>query len=314
MEALGCEKMQLGLACVGGLVLLIKTFKFMKGSFRLLRNYVFRTYPDFKKYGKWAVVTGGTSGIGKEIALQFAGRGIPLVIISRDDQLLRKTKKEIETKHGVEVKTLKVDFKEGDFDSYDKIEEFLKELDIGILVNNVGQAPPPKRFLDLTDLPKTCHEILNVNVLPMWRMCQIVMPGMKQRRRGLVLNLSSISAILPLPYMALYGSTKSLVNYFTQALSMENKEFGIEVQSIMPAFVRTNMTLNKKWGIYTMEPEFYAKSVLATVEKDRATHGCIMHELQALKLGFASEKTLMSALEESSQRFYRRLEELRKNN
>lgn len=314
MEVLGCEKIQLGLACLGGLVVLLKTLKFMKGSFRLLRNYVFRTYPDFKKYGKWAVVTGGTSGIGKEVSLQFASRGIPLVIISRDDELLRKTKKEIETKHGVEVKTLQVDFKEGDFDSYDKIERYLQGLDIGILVNNVGQAPPPKRFLDLTDLPQVCREILNVNVLPMWRMCQIVMPGMKQRRRGLVLNLSSISAIVPLPYMALYGSTKSLVNYFTQALRMENKEFGIEVQSIMPAFVKTNMTLNKKWSVFTMEPDFYAKSVLATVEKDRVTHGCIMHELQALQLGAASEKILMSTMEKSSQRFSRRMEELNKRN
>ena len=61
-------------------------------------------------------------------------------------------------------------------------------------------------------------------------MCQLVMPGMKNRRRGLVLNLASVSAVRPIPCMAMYGSTKCLINYFSEALRIENKEFGIEVQ------------------------------------------------------------------------------------
>ena len=61
-------------------------------------------------------------------------------------------------------------------------------------------------------------------------MCQLVMPGMKNRRRGLVLNLASVRAIRPIPLLAMYGSTKCLIDYFSEALRIENKEFGIEVQ------------------------------------------------------------------------------------
>jgi len=308
---LSCENIQFGFAVVGAFLLFVQTFKFCKGVLRLLRNYVFKTYTDFKKYGKWAVITGGTSGIGKNIAFELASRGIPIIIISRCEKKLKQVSSEIERKYNVATKTLTIDFKNNDRKTYDKIEEFLRGLDIGILVNNVGMAPPPIRFTDNPpNLPDYCHDILSVNVLSMFRMIQMVLPGMKERRRGLILNMSSMSAITPLPYMALYGSTKVLMNYYSNAIRMEAKEFGIEVQSIMPSFVRTNMTLNQKWSIFTMEPDFYANSVLATVGKDTSTHGCLMHELQSLQFSMISEKMVMKAMKQSSINFNRKLKEL----
>ena len=62
------------------------------------------------------------------------------------------------------------------------------------------------------------------------QMCQIILPGMKERKRGLIMNLSSMSALRPVPYIAVYGSTKALVDYFSRALAIECADCGIEVQ------------------------------------------------------------------------------------
>lgn len=296
------ENLQLGLSVIGVFFLLTKLLRFCKWSFHLLRTYGFKTYVDFKKYGKWTVITGGTSGIGRSLALELASRGLPIIIISRCENKLKEVSQEIERKYNVPTKTLAIDFKNNDRSTYEKIASFLKDLDIGILVNNVGMLPDLERFAH-SKQDGVCHDILNVNVLPMYRMTQIILPGMKQRKRGLILNISSISAIIPVPYMALYGSTKALVNYFSQAIAMENKEFGIEIQSIMPAAVQTNMTKNLKIDSFTMKPDDYVESVLATVGKETKTHGCFKHEVQSILFGLANEKQLLEALKKESQKF-----------
>merc|ERR1719450_829776 len=95
---------------------------------------------DLKKYGSWAVVTGATDGIGKAIAKQLAKRGINIVLISRSSDKLTTVAEELVT-FNVQVKTITYDF--SDANNYGQIAEEIEDLDIGILVNNVGISYDP---------------------------------------------------------------------------------------------------------------------------------------------------------------------------
>merc|ERR1712048_315786 len=106
----------------------------------MIRLYVLPKFGmklNLKKFGSWAVITGATDGIGKAIAKQLAKQGLNLVMISRFEDKLKATAEEIGSEK-IEIKTISYDF--SDPDDYDRIAGQLKNLDIGILVNNVGMS------------------------------------------------------------------------------------------------------------------------------------------------------------------------------
>ncbi|XP_063807559.1 very-long-chain 3-oxoacyl-CoA reductase-B-like [Pseudophryne corroboree] len=114
----------------------------LKQSWRLLKGFGthilsrwWRT--DLRKYGAWAVVTGASDGIGKAYAEELARRGLNVVLISRTLKKLQSVAEGIELQTGRKTKIIQVDFTGGP-EIYPKIEEGLKDMDIGILVNNVG--------------------------------------------------------------------------------------------------------------------------------------------------------------------------------
>jgi len=291
-----------GLAAVGGLVVLKKLFSVVQKVVFLLRCYVFSSITDFKKFGKWIVITGATDGIGKNIAIQLAKHGYPLILLSKDQEKLQIFSNELRNQYKVEVKHLVIDFNTSDPAIYNEIEKFLEGLDIGTLFNNVGILPQLDRFSELKDSLK-CHEAVNVNILPMFRMTHIILPEMKKRRRGMIVNISSASQLRPAPCMAIYGSTKCLNHYFSNVLAIENEEYGIKVQSIRPFLVKTNLTLNNKWGFFTEEADSFAKSLLGTIGKARTAHGSLKHEILSLFMSLPSDKQILRSSLKTSQRF-----------
>lgn len=89
------------------------------------------------------------------------------------------------------------------------IQKELFGLEIGVLVNNIGISyPHPQYFLDLDKKEKIYHDIVQCNIESMLGMCQIVMPGMVDRQRGVVINISSTAADIPSPLLSVYGASK----------------------------------------------------------------------------------------------------------
>ncbi|XP_076800014.1 very-long-chain 3-oxoacyl-CoA reductase-like [Clavelina lepadiformis] len=265
--------------CIGiftSLYFIVKiVLKIIEGS----RLYIFSTYPNFSKYGKWSVVTGSTDGIGKETAIQLASRGQNIVLISRNEEKLRNVAIEIESKHNVQTKCLTIDFSD-DEEIYDKIANFLQGLDVGTLVNNVGISQEIACFHEYPNLSKFLGDIIRLNVISVIKMTQVVLPGMVKRKRGLVLNLSSLMAVKPVKKYAMYSATKKFVDYFAQALSYEYESKGITIQSCMPGTVLTNITKNYEELQKMPSPETYCKSWLATIGKARWTHGYWKHAIE----------------------------------
>lgn len=171
------------------------------------------------------VVTGATDGLGKAYARQLAGRGLDVVLISRTQAKLDTTADEIRAQHpGRQVKCVQADFADADTDTvYGRVARELHGLDVGVLVNNVGLSyPHPEYFLKAAEEPdkldaaaamsglgpRLFDDMVRCNVTSVLNMCRVVMPGMVDRRRGCVINISSTAARIPCPLLTVYGATK----------------------------------------------------------------------------------------------------------
>ncbi|XP_058161484.1 very-long-chain 3-oxoacyl-CoA reductase isoform X2 [Dasypus novemcinctus] len=226
------------------------------------------------------VVTGSTDGIGKAYAEELAKCGMKVVLISRSQDKLNQVSSEIREKFKVETRTIAADF--GSVDIYDTIKRGLEGLEIGILVNNVGTSYEyPESFLNVSDLDNTIKKLINVNIVSVCKMTRLVLPGMEERSKGVILNISSISGMYPVPLLALYSASKAFVDYFSQCLHEEYKSKGIFVQSVLPYLVATKLAKIRKATLDKPSSETFVKSALKTVGLQSRTNGYVIHFLLA---------------------------------
>uniref|UniRef100_A0AAG5CVZ8 Steroid dehydrogenase n=1 Tax=Anopheles atroparvus TaxID=41427 RepID=A0AAG5CVZ8_ANOAO len=193
-----------------------------------------------QKYGPWAVITGGSDGIGKGYAHFLAGQGMKVALVARNESKLKKVAEEIRNKHGVETKVVVADFSKGEA-VFDHLEKELVSLDIGILVNNVGVINEKPIRLERME-KRLLWNLINVNIGAATLLCRILIPAMKQRKRGLIINISSLSSLAPTPYLTVYAATKAYMTSFSVGLREELLPFGVECQTVSPGYVRTSMT------------------------------------------------------------------------
>ncbi|ELR49480.1 very-long-chain 3-oxoacyl-CoA reductase [Bos mutus] len=232
------------------------------------------------RLGEWAVVTGSTDGIGKSYAEKLAKCGMKIVLISRSQDKLNQVSSEIREKFKVETKTIAVDFTLEDI--YDKIKTSLAGLEIGVLVNNVGMSYEyPEYFLDIPDLDNTIKKLISVNVLSVCKMTQLVLPGMVERSKGVILNISSATGRYPVPMLTIYSATKAFVDFFSQCLHEEYKTKGIFVQSVLPFFVATKLAKIRKPTLNKPSSEKFVKCAIKTIGVQSRTSGYFIHYLMA---------------------------------
>ncbi|XP_053666499.1 inactive hydroxysteroid dehydrogenase-like protein 1 [Anopheles marshallii] len=233
---------------------------------RSIKQLVFRQKLS-QRYGKWAVITGASDGIGKGYAHYLARQGMAIVLVARNEAKLAKVAAEIKSKHGVETKIVVADFSKGR-EIYPHLEKALVPLDIGILVNNVGIFDTPM-YVDEVPQQKL-WDFIHVNVAAATLLCNILAPAMKRRQRGLIVNVSSIASVCPAPCLATYAASKAYVTSFSVALAEELRPFGVEVQTVLPSFVHTNMS------DYMVKDakDPWRKKYMVTVDNFMAYAGC----------------------------------------
>lgn len=185
------------------------------------------------------VITGGSSGLGYEIALRFAAAGYPLVIAALPDHAMANAKAKL-TQHfpELEIRFFPIDLTLPD--GPDRLFDFTQEegIPIGGLINNAGFGT----WGFLPDVPVRRElEMMQLNILALYRLTRLFLPGMIARRQGQIMHISSIAAFQPNPYMATYGATKSFVRSFSQALERELSDKGIPVYitTVCPPAART---------------------------------------------------------------------------
>jgi short-subunit dehydrogenase len=190
-----------------------------------------------KKYDGYALITGGSSGIGLAFAHELAARGYDLVLVARDKAKLTAAKKSIQTMHSVKVITLSQDLTKGD--SADKIYKFLhaKKIHIGLLVNNAGFGS--FGYFHQQDRMKTLH-MINTMCLGYTDLTYRLIPAMLERSSGGIIFISSILALVPGPLLAVYAASKAYVLKLGISLHIEYGSKGIDVLTVCPGPIDTN--------------------------------------------------------------------------
>jgi len=258
-------------------------------------THFIRSGKNLKKYGTWAIVTGCTDGIGKAIAEEFARLGINLVLISRTKQKLDEQAKELQDKFKIETRVVPVDFSVENANIFDPVKATIENLDIGILVNNVGASYDHAQFFNELDRAKI-NQLIRLNVYSTVEMTYLVLPGMLQRKRGAIINVSSASSLVSEPMYAVYSGTKAFVNNFSVALHYELKDRGIHVQAQVPAFVTTKLSKLRSASFFICTPRTYAKVFLKHIGYDPLILSYWTHALQFAFLPFVPESILSKFL------------------
>lgn len=226
-----------------------------------------------KSSESWAVVTGATDGIGREFALQLARKGYNIFLASRSAEKLGKVAAEIETaSNGIKTKVLSIDFAAGDVAAYDSLEKALRGLDVGVLVNNVGKSHDSATYFHETTEAEM-QDIIEINVNATLRVTRIVLPGMVERKRGLVLNMGSFAGAFPTPLLATYSGSKSFLIGWTQALAEEVQSKGVTVELLNTYFVVSAMSKIRKSSSMVPTPKQYVAKVLTSIGKSGGAIG-----------------------------------------
>lgn len=188
----------------------------------------------------WAMVTGATTGIGRDIAHELGSRGLNLVVHGRNGTALDQLAADIRIKHGVQVKILILDASTAfNPESHDETIEKLAEiesLNLKVLVNNVGTGHDPNEFKTFSKQTiQEINTIINVNTTFMTHLTHALLPTLKERGSpsdfGFVINAGSLADI-GLPYASVYAGTKGYLRSFSQALDTELNAEGAHVRVV----------------------------------------------------------------------------------
>ncbi|KAI9502880.1 hypothetical protein BX070DRAFT_235291 [Coemansia spiralis] len=194
--------------------------------------------------GKWAVVTGCTDGIGKEMALQLADKGFNIILLSRTPEKLEQVKQGIESK-GAKAIAYAVDFASCSSQRWDEIATIINSNEVSVLaskiaiwiafvVNNVGVCHKNQIFFD-KEKHAACDDIVKVNVNSMMDITRIVVPQMQTRKNGLIINLGSFAAMRAMGFLSVYAASKSFIKTFSQSLAYELEPDGIMLPTYIAA-------------------------------------------------------------------------------
>ncbi len=178
-----------------------------------------------------ALVTGASSGFGRELARLFAADGFDVVLVARSAAVLEELAREIGERHGVGTHVLPFDLASDDAPARLVDELALRGIAVDALVNSAGfnQFGP---FAD-SDV-RTMLDLLHVNVAALTHLTRLVLPGMIDRRWGRVVNLASNAAFQPGPLMAVYYASKAYVLSLSIALAEEVRGTGVSVTALCP--------------------------------------------------------------------------------
>jgi uncharacterized protein len=184
-----------------------------------------------------ALITGASSGIGKELAIQFAKGGVEVALVARSEHKLHELAELIRKDHSVAATVIPCDL--ASTGGVDQLCDQLRERNIHVdtLVNNAGFGALGK-FAELSIDRQT--DMLMVNVVALTRLTRALLPAMLKRGRGGVLNVGSIAAYQAGPYMSVYYASKAYVLSFTEGLREELANTGLHVTCLEPGATESN--------------------------------------------------------------------------
>ena len=209
-----------------------------------------------------ALITGASSGIGRDIAKELSKKGYDLVLVARDLEKLNELKLELETSS--EVVSMDVSKPENCKELHDKY------IDIDILVNNAGFGDCG--YFDKTDLEKEL-QMINTNIVGYHVLTKLYLQDMKKKNRGKILNVASIAGFMPGPLRATYYSTKAYVVRLSEAIREELKKekSNVQISILCPGPVDTNFNkvADVQFALKGLSSDYVARYAVEKLFKGR---------------------------------------------
>ncbi|MGY4691763.1 SDR family NAD(P)-dependent oxidoreductase [Salibacterium sp. K-3] len=219
---------------------------------------------------KTALVTGASSGIGKVFAIELAKKGCNLILVARSENKLKQIANELQKKYFIQAVPLPVDLS-----SVGAAEKVAREVEIlgltvNILINNAGFGT----LGVFNQISSTrVHQEIHLNVISLTELTYQFIGSMIGKKEGIIINVASMTAFQPTPYMAVYGATKAYVLSFTEALWAEYRDSGVQIIALCPG--ETKSSFHAVSGTESlkgkhMEPIDVVNAAFKGVNKDRS--------------------------------------------
>ena len=182
-------------------------------------------------YRRTALVTGATAGIGFEFADELASRGMNLVLVARNEERLNTIAMQLRSRYGVLVELLRADLSVRE--QVDVVAARATQSDIDLVINNAGYGLNDSFFENSVEAEQ---QLLDVLVTAVMRISHAALPGMRERDRGGVINVSSVAGWMS---SGTYSAAKSWVTTFSESMAMQLRETNVHVMALCPGFTRT---------------------------------------------------------------------------
>ena len=219
------------------------------------------------------LITGASSGIGRELAKCFAKKQNDLVLVARNTERLESLKNEILNENNVDIKLVSMDLSVQE----NCISLFNENKDIDLLVNNAGFGD--YGFFDETSLEKDT-QMINTNILALHTLTKLYLAEMKAKNAGQILNVASIAGFMPGPLMATYYATKSYVVKLSEAINEELRRIKskVKISILCPGPVVTNFekTANIKFNFHGISSKKVAEYTVKHLNKFYIVPTCIV--------------------------------------
>lgn len=218
---------------------------------------------DTTKYGPWAVIAGGSEGVGASFAHLLADAGINLVLIARKSGPLETTAAQVRAK-GVEVRTLELDLLHPG--ALNTIRSVSDGLDVGLVIFNAGANSYGHEFVT-SDLDRV-RGVIDLNITAQLALTHHFGALLKQRGRGGIMLVGSLAGYLGQPRISVYSAVKAFSRVFAEGLWLELREHGVDVLELVlgvtrtPAMERAGLNLDLP-GLHVAEPDNVAREGLA---------------------------------------------------
>jgi len=236
---------------------------------------------------KIALITGASTGIGKELAHIHAEKGGDLVIIARSNDKLNALKNELEEKYSVKLMIIAKDLSlpEAPKEIYEEVKA--AGLEVDYLINNAGFGGRGKFHERKWESDLT---MINLNVLALTALTRFFLPDFVKRNSGRILNVSSTATLMPGPLQAVYYATKAYVTYFSNAIAEELYDTNITVTALLPGATETEFARTSGMD----KTELFNKTASARSVAEDGYNGMLKGQLDVISGLTFAQKMMMS--------------------
>jgi len=238
---------------------------------------------------KVALITGASTGIGKEMASIHAAKGGDLIIVARSQEKLNAVKVELEKKYSVSVMIIAKDLgsAEATKEVYDEVKN--AGLEVDYLINNAG-------FGGLGKFHERAWEqdlaMINLNIVALTALTRFFLPDFVKRNSGKILNVSSTASFMPGPLQAVYYATKAYVTFFSNAIAEELHDTNITVTNLLPGATETEFGRVSGMDKTTM----FEKTASARSVAEDGYNGMLAGKLDVISGLTFSQKMMMATI------------------